>query len=241
MKFLPEASLDHEEKIYNDFNQEFSIDVEQTMIYTEETDNEFIKSDNEMKIFEKEFERIIPSLADYAIKLTYCVIINNDNDQYIIQRYNNTGVHSVGQLFGMWEIDSKAVQEVGNKISKLDMTKILYTNLKQGQHDTDITFALKLFGKWIEQTITSDNEIVKVSLLKELVNVLAFAIKKIDVNEEAQATQLKITICKNFGRILAYSVLQARSELKQKLPLLEEPESLDEYYNAMSSLLINLF
>ncbi|CAG8597581.1 9467_t:CDS:2 [Ambispora gerdemannii] len=114
MEFLPEASFGHEEEIYNDFNQEFSIDVEQTMAYNKGVLT--FDCDNEMEIFEEEFERIIPSLADYAIKLIYCVII--DNNQHIIQRCNNAGVHDVGQLSDTWEIDSKAVQKVGNEISK---------------------------------------------------------------------------------------------------------------------------
>ena len=53
--------------------------------------------------------------------------------------------------------------------------------------------------------------------------------------------QLKETTCKDFGGILAHSILNAKSELKQKMPSIEEPKSLDEYHNAMPSLLLNFF
>lgn len=58
---------------------------------TEETDDESLESDNEMEIFEEEFEKIVPSASDRAIKLTDCVVIDNDNDQHIIRRCNNAG------------------------------------------------------------------------------------------------------------------------------------------------------
>lgn len=58
-----------------------------------------------MEIFEEEFEKIVPSASDNAIKLTDCVVIDNDNDQHIIRRCNNAGVRNVGQLSGMWEVN----------------------------------------------------------------------------------------------------------------------------------------
>ena len=114
--------------------------------------------------------------------------------------------------------------------------KPIVTCTERGEHNTDTTLALKLFNKWIEQIAKSSNNILKVHLLNELVKLLniitnilelkdnaipsksiapslflikiAFAIKKIDINEKKQAVQLKPTTCKDFGKILAHSVLQ---------------------------------
>src|SRR5437764_1016447 len=89
--------------------------------------------------------------------------------------------------------------------------KKLISCLKQGKHNTDTTSALKLFSQWIEHTAVSDNETVKVKLLKELIKIfdnipttniqsstdsaapslflvkIAFEIKKVNITEKTQA------------------------------------------------------
>ena len=63
---------------------------------------------------------------------------------------------------------------------------------------------------------------------------IAFAVKNININEDEENSQLDSKTFKNYGEILANSIWQSRNIIKEnKLPL-EEPESLDEFYEAIS-------
>ncbi|CAG8493045.1 1462_t:CDS:2, partial [Acaulospora colombiana] len=82
-------------------------------------DDELPGNDDEMEIFRKKFERPIPITSN--TKFIQCVIINNDNNQHTIQRCNNAGVRCVKQLSSIWKIDSWAVREVEDDVSKLEL------------------------------------------------------------------------------------------------------------------------
>lgn len=73
-----------------------------------------------------------------------------------------------------------------------------------------------------------------------LVNA-AFAVKKIKLSEEVLASELKSAKCEELGRMLGHSVLQSRSALKERLPFLEQPSSLTQYYDSMPPTLAKFF
>ena len=84
-----------------------------------ELNRKFLKSNSNTKTFKEEFEIPILLFVNYINELINCIIIDNNNNPYIIQRYNNKGVCNVKQLFDMQEIDYKIVQEAKNKVLKL--------------------------------------------------------------------------------------------------------------------------
>lgn len=89
-----DPTLNKQQRITKEFSHSTGIHLrgaQEIIGSTEETDDESLESDNEMEIFEEEFEKIVPSASDRAIKLTDCVVIDNDNDQHIIRRCNNAG------------------------------------------------------------------------------------------------------------------------------------------------------
>ncbi|RIB26762.1 hypothetical protein C2G38_2138146 [Gigaspora rosea] len=396
-EFLPYASFVSE--VDSDFNQEtneedFAFDwqslrnasklvtelpnSDEEMLSLREADetNELLDSDDEFfesdEVFSEEF--VMPISHNSNGKANhYCVIVDYDQEQHMIQRCNALATRGVHELAGAWEVDPQAVKKAGNDLSVLricnhhlnydnslhplspgetcpahtriicgrkiqapcrglvncpaittydglsggsptnELPRFICVNcyvthgghlhiqpgrggkqvscIEKGEHNNDATSSLNTFSKWVEQTAASDNETMKVSLLKELVKTLnrittnvqssasassttpivstgtsftastistnipstastvpssflikaAFKIKKINITKEAQATQLKEIMCKDFREILAHSVLNARPELKQNLPSIEEPKSLNEYNNAMPAPLLNFF
>ena len=73
-----------------------------------------------------------------------------------------------------------------------------------------------------------------------LVNT-AFAVKQIKLSQEVLARELKPTKCEQLGRMLGHAVLQSRPELKERLPFLEQPSSLNQYYDSMPQTLAKFF
>ncbi|RIB30019.1 hypothetical protein C2G38_2027170 [Gigaspora rosea] len=131
------------------------------------------------------------------------------------------------KFFGKW-IDQTAESE--NEAAKINLLKELVKLLNNiNMNNTNI------LDTQDTNTVPSTASVPSLFLVKT-----AFAIKKIKVNEE-QILPLNTTTCETFGRMLANSVLQERAVLKKRLQSLEEPGSLEEYYNAMPSLLISFF
>ncbi|RIB19672.1 hypothetical protein C2G38_2181216 [Gigaspora rosea] len=92
MKSLYEALFNFKD----DFNQEFDVDVEQEEI--------------EIPVFLN---------SGITTKAMCCPIINNNDKPNIIQRCSRIAKIYINQLFGTWKINSLAIQEIGNNISKL--------------------------------------------------------------------------------------------------------------------------
>ncbi|CAJ0630448.1 3315_t:CDS:2 [Entrophospora sp. SA101] len=70
---------------------------------------------------------------------------------------------------------------------------------------------------------------------------IALAVKNVNMNEDEENSQLDSKTFKNYGEILANSIWQTRNIIKEnKLPL-EEPESLDEFYEAIPKNLTSFF
>ncbi|KAF0537227.1 hypothetical protein F8M41_008641 [Gigaspora margarita] len=65
-----------------------------------ESDELFENNDNEIEIFNAEFDVLLPSDIENPTKFTNCTIIDNEisNKSTIIQRCNNVGVRSINQL-----------------------------------------------------------------------------------------------------------------------------------------------
>ncbi|RIB19593.1 hypothetical protein C2G38_2136489 [Gigaspora rosea] len=235
MEYLFEDSFDFED----DFNQESDIGIEQAVVDEEslvfdlhslkilqekitgsiekseyelsesedelsESDDELSEDNNETELFLEEIEIPVPPNSNVTTEVTRCPIIDNNDKPNTIQRCSRTADIYVNQLFGTWEIDSLAMQEIGNDTSKL---------------------------KICSNHFNYDHKVVHGS---------AFAVKNIKVNEE-QKQLLKITTCNALGSMLANSILQEQPELKKRLSSLEKPESLEEYYEAMPTSLINFF
>ncbi|RIB21497.1 hypothetical protein C2G38_2299835 [Gigaspora rosea] len=157
MDLLYEALFNFEE------SPEFDTGIEQTVVHdnaltfdwysynkikemirsVEETDeliesNELFESDNnEIEIFNAEFDLQIPSDIDCSTRFTNCAVIDNEisNKSTIIQRCNNVGVRSVNQLAVMWR---------GHLHVRPGIKKLTITCEERGEHNADTTLALSL-------------------------------------------------------------------------------------------------
>ncbi|RIB16293.1 hypothetical protein C2G38_2190375 [Gigaspora rosea] len=263
-----------------------------TSEFDEETENEineFSKSDD---IIEEEFEKLVATETTSNAN-HYCIIVDYDNDQHIVQRCNALGNHRVQELSGTWEVDLQACFYTRDKACLLHTWKVCdrtiqvpccglfnylaitkYDSLsvkshtdeqahfictdcylmhgghlhiqpgrekktvscqERNEHNNDTTSALKLFiFNNITQTTNVQTTNVQNTNIQSNENEPSTTLK-------AQAKYLKETTCKDFGEILAYSILNAQFELEQNLSSIEQPESLAEYYNAMLSSLLNIF
>ncbi|RIB25903.1 hypothetical protein C2G38_2030653 [Gigaspora rosea] len=83
-----------------------------------ESDDEVFQNDDETERLE-EFEQPVPLIPNPNFKTTYCIIVDNDNNDNIIQRCTGPGECYLRQLSGAWEIDSQAIKEVKRDISAL--------------------------------------------------------------------------------------------------------------------------
>jgi len=70
---------------------------------------------------------------------------------------------------------------------------------------------------------------------------IALAVKNININEDEENSQLDSKTFKNYGEILANSIWQSRNIIKENKFPLEEPESLDEFYEAIPKNLTSFF
>jgi len=89
-------------------------------------------------------------------------------------------------------------------------------------------------------TSTESEQVTATAPSMFLVNT-AFAVKQIKLSEEVLARELKPTKCEQLGRMLGHAVLQSRPELKERLPFLEQPSSLNQYYDSMPQTLAKFF
>ncbi|CAJ0626861.1 5556_t:CDS:2 [Entrophospora sp. SA101] len=73
-----------------------------------------------------------------------------------------------------------------------------------------------------------------------LLNV-AFAVKKLNLNEYQEINQLNPETFKNYGKTLAISIWQSRNIFQENKSSLESPESLDEFHESIPENLTNFF
>ena len=90
-----------------------SFNNEQATTYHLHKENEdFSDNEDAPESSDEEGDRIIHP-PPKSLKVTPCVIIDNDNDERTIQRCNREeGARSVHQLVGTWEVDREAVKQL---------------------------------------------------------------------------------------------------------------------------------
>ena len=127
-----------------------------------------------------------------------------------------------------------------------------------------MTSSLKLIARWINNVACSDSNDTKKNLLNLLINVIkdfdtteiettsndlpsffqlntVFAIKKINISKDKEISQLNSETFKNYGEILASSVWQSHTIIKENKSSLEEPESLVKFHEAIPKNLTSFF
>jgi len=115
-----------------------------------------------------------------------------------------------------------------------------------------VTSSLKLFAQWIIKISESESEDKKKKVLLHLMPLLETAnpseqllsksaipsvflinaaMKLHNSNINLPIEELNVNDYKNFGEQLGNSIWNSRKELKQNLSILENPTSLNQYYN----------
>ncbi|CAG8549933.1 15896_t:CDS:2 [Dentiscutata heterogama] len=104
------------------------------------------------------FDKIIPNIPENKDnKYTPCVIINNDNDNYKIQRYNGIDANQpLAQLKKYYEANGDYLhRRYGKGTRETDCNE---------KHD-NLTRVLETFENWIQLVAKSDNIIQKQQLI----------------------------------------------------------------------------
>nr|CAG8595457.1 516_t:CDS:2 [Entrophospora candida] len=216
---------------------------------------------------EAEFDMEVPKKI--KSKVTPCVIVDNENNEEKIERCNHmdNNNRSIHNLIGCFEIDSNVVREVGKEIEKLDRKKHeedstsslrliarwINNVASSNNNDTKNNILNLLINKVIgdfnktetKATLPSSSTVIGSSdnlLIPSFFHLnIALAVKNLNINEDEENSQLDSKTFKNYGEILATSIWQSRNIIKENKLSLEEPESLDEFYEAIPKNLTSFF
>ncbi|CAG8743422.1 4340_t:CDS:2, partial [Dentiscutata erythropus] len=185
---------------------------------------------------------------------TPCIIINNDHGE--IQCCNRESAKRLRELISVWEIDEDAVNDVNKELHRKADPECTAMHLG----DTETT--LLHFAKLIEMVAYSENDIIKKNLLQDLVLCIEnfnldsssasssklpslfvvntiLKIKKIDFSKQQLIQKPKKY--EEFGKLLALEVLKSHTSLAPYKSILESPDSLQQYYEAIPKCLTSLF
>ncbi|CAG8509178.1 11594_t:CDS:2, partial [Scutellospora calospora] len=206
--------------------------------------------------FDEVVNKILPNKLIENDKYISYIIIDNDNDENKIKRYNRINAgglnYPLAQLKECFEANSSYLHQ------RLD--KGFKEFNCDNKHD-DLTAILKKYRNWIQSVAKLNNklqkqqliwslllaiELIKLYLLKDLIHnqidsfnkpvlptfliiQIVFKLAKIDLSIKANAAILKEKECVYFGSLLGESLWQSHILLKDNLPILENLHSLEQY------------
>ncbi|CAG8621123.1 34574_t:CDS:2 [Racocetra persica] len=208
------------------FNSDTYQDVKNEILQLDSDNNKDYDLNDEIEenTFNKLDEGIDEILSDQLVednRYTPCVIINNDNDDNKIRRYNRIDIggsnRPLAQLKSTWKVDQCFKINSGHLHKRLGKG-FKETNCDE-KHD-ELTEILETFGNWIQLVAKSNNELQKQQLIWSLLPAL-------DIR--AKAASLKENEYKYHRNLLGESLWQLRISLKNNLPILKNPQSLIQY------------
>ncbi|CAG8643128.1 11522_t:CDS:2, partial [Cetraspora pellucida] len=142
--------------------------------------------------------------------------LNNELEENIFDKHDD--LTAILEQFGNW------IQLVAKSGNELQKQQLIWSLLP----------AIESIKPYLSQDlIHSRIDTFKKPILPTLLMIqIAFKLAKIDLSIKAKAAILKEKECAYFGNLLGESLWQSRLLLKDNLPILENPQSLEQYASA---------